>query len=168
MADNHANNIDPRPKRRKTKDNPYTLRSIGIDSDHPKFYVSFRDGAGVVRTEEISKELFELFNQFELDDLAQLNEADRHYEQSELTNEALHLRAVVPQMTAEDMIFQMLDNQNLHKAIANLPDIQRRRVQMYYFDSLTFDEIAACEGCKYQQIQKSIERAKKKIKKFLS
>lgn len=167
MAENHADNIDPRPKRRKAKDNPYTLKSIGIDTEHPKFYVSFRDGAGIIRTEEIGRELFDLFNQFELDDLAELNEMDRHYEQSELTEETLHLRAVAPQMTAEDMIFRMLDNQNLHKAIAALPEVQRRRVKMYYFEGRTFEEIAAYEGCKYQQIQKSIERAKKKIKKIL-
>lgn len=38
------NSIDPRPKRRKSKDNPYTIYSIGIESDAPRFYVSFRDG----------------------------------------------------------------------------------------------------------------------------
>lgn len=167
MVDNRANNFDPRPKRRKAKDNHYTLQSIGINTEHPKFFVSFRDGAGIMRTEEVSKELFELFNQFELDDLAEMNEADRHYEQSELTDETLHLRAVTPQMTAEDMIFQSLDNQKLHEAIAILPEVQRRRVRMYFFDGMTLEEIASFENCKYQQIQKSIERAKQKIKKFL-
>lgn len=167
MADNHSKNIDPRPKRRKAKDNPYTIHSIGIDTEHPQFFVSFRDGQDITHTEKISKELFDLFNQFELDDLAELNEADRHYEQSELTDETLHLRTMTPQMTAEDMIFQMLDNQKIHKAIATLPDVQRRRVQMYFFDGMTLEDIAVSEGCKYQQIQKSIERAKNKIKKFL-
>ena len=167
MADNHANNIDPRPKRRKAKDNPYTIQSVGINTEQPKFFVSFRDGTGIMRTEEIGKELFELFDQFERDDLAEMNEADRHYEHSEQTDETLLLRAVTPQMATEDMILQSLDNQKLHEAIAILPEVQRRRVQMYFFDGMTLEEIASLEGCKYQQIQKSIERAKQKMKKIL-
>lgn len=103
------NSIDPRPKRRKSKDNPYTIYSIGIESDAPRFYVSFRDGQGIDHTEEISREMFALFDQFELDDLTGLNEADRHYERLDLTEESLHLRATSAQADIEDMIFQRLD-----------------------------------------------------------
>lgn len=38
---------DPRPSRRKDKDNPYEIFSVGIDTDQPHFYVSFKDGQGV-------------------------------------------------------------------------------------------------------------------------
>lgn len=33
--DNNPKNSDPRPKRRKDKDNPYTIYSIGSETDHP-------------------------------------------------------------------------------------------------------------------------------------
>ena len=62
---------EKRPKRRKDKDNPYTL-----SKRQDKHYLSFRDGQGVLRELLINKELFELLNCFELDDLSFLNEVD--------------------------------------------------------------------------------------------
>ena len=73
---------EKRPKRRK--DNPYTL-----SKRQDKHYLSFRDGQGVLRELLINKELFELLNCVELDDLSFLNEVDRHYEHSELTEATL-------------------------------------------------------------------------------
>lgn len=81
---------EKRPKRRKDKDNPYTL-----SKRQDKHYLSFRDGQGVLRELLINKELFELLNCFELDDLSFLNEVDRHYEHSELTEATLYDRAFV-------------------------------------------------------------------------
>ena len=48
-----------------------------------------------------------------------------------------------------------------------LPEVQKRRLQMYFFDGLTYEEIAVREGCSYQAVQKSIAAALKKIRKFL-
>lgn len=45
---------DPRPCRRKDKDNPYEIFSVGIDTDNPHFYVSFKDGQGVQICMEIT------------------------------------------------------------------------------------------------------------------
>ena len=80
---------EKRPKRRKDKDNPYTL-----SKRQDKHYLSFRDGQGVLRELLINKELFELLDCFELDDLSFLNEMDRHYEHSELTEATLYDRAI--------------------------------------------------------------------------
>ena len=85
---------DPRPSRRKDKDNPYEIFSVGIDTDSPHFYVSFKDGQGVQICMEIDKAVFDLLDRFELDDLSFLNEWDRHIEHSELTESALHARAI--------------------------------------------------------------------------
>ena len=64
---------DPRPARRKDKDNPYEIFSVGIETDNPHFYVSFKDGQGVQICMEIDKAVFELLDRFELDDLSFLN-----------------------------------------------------------------------------------------------
>ena len=53
---------DPRPSRRKDKDNPYEIFSVGIDTDQPHFYVSFKDGQGVQICMEIDKAVFELLD----------------------------------------------------------------------------------------------------------
>lgn len=47
MDTKYPNNIDPRPKRRKDKDNPYEIFTVGIETDNPHFYISFTDGQGV-------------------------------------------------------------------------------------------------------------------------
>lgn len=87
MDGNHPINFDPRPKRRRIEDNPYELLTVGIETDSPHYYIRFRDGVCVEHCMEISKELFELFDRFELDDLSFLNEVDRHYAKEELNDE---------------------------------------------------------------------------------
>ena len=56
---------EKRPKRRKDKYNPYTLTE-----KEDKHFLSFWDGQGVLRELQITKELFEVLNRFELDDLS--------------------------------------------------------------------------------------------------
>ena len=43
MDGNHPKNKDPRPRRRKDKDNPYTIFTVGINTDTPNYYLSFTD-----------------------------------------------------------------------------------------------------------------------------
>jgi RNA polymerase sigma-70 factor (ECF subfamily) len=57
--------------------------------------------------------------------------------------------------------------QELHKAIAQLPEIQRRRVLLYYFGGYTYEQIAQMEGCRHPAIIKSVTTAEKNIKKYL-
>ncbi len=167
MDGNHPKHIDPRPKRRRTKDNPYELYTVGIQTDHPRFYIAFTDCEGVHRELEIDKALFETLNRFELDDLSFLNEVDNHYEHSELTEASLNARAFCQPETVEEIALQHFQNEQLHTAIAQLPEKQRTRLILYYFGELTYEQIAEMEGCKYQTVQESIYAALKKLKNFL-
>ena len=56
---------EKRPKRRKDKYNPYTLTE-----KEDKHFLSFWDGQGVWQEFQITRELFEAMNRFELDDLS--------------------------------------------------------------------------------------------------
>ena len=40
MPGTHPQNLDPRPKRRKDKDNPYEILSVGIGTAFPHYYLS--------------------------------------------------------------------------------------------------------------------------------
>ena len=66
MGKNHPNNIDPRPKRRIDKDNPYRLFAVGATSNEPHFFIQFRDGAGTEHCLEIEKPLYDLFDEYDL------------------------------------------------------------------------------------------------------
>lgn len=65
MDEKHPKNIDKRPKRRKDRDNPYEIFTVGINTDNPHYYTSFVDNHGVQMCIEIQKELFDVLNQFE-------------------------------------------------------------------------------------------------------
>lgn len=168
MDGNHLNQTDPRPKRRRDKKNPYKIFTIGIETDSPRYYLTFRDSCGIKQTIEISKDLFHVFNEFELDDLSFLNEVDRHYEQSEQTEQSLNRRTMIPQKSVEETVFQQVEAERLHQAIAQLPEKQRRRLVLYYFGECTYEQIAAMEGCKHTAVMKSISSALKKLKNYLS
>ena len=153
---------EKRPKRRKDKYNPYTLTKI-----KDKHILSFRDGQGVLQEITINRELFELLDRFELDDLSFLNEVDRHYEHSELTEISLYNRATALPESVEDAVLRNLQYEALYNAIWKLPEAQRRRLIFYYFGGLTYAQIADMEGCKYQTVQESIYAALKNLKNFL-
>lgn len=168
MDGNHPKEKDPRPKRRRAKDNPYEIYTVGIHTDRPRFFIAFTDCEGVHRELEIDKTLFDVLDRFELDDLSFLNEVDNHYEHSELTETSLHARALRQPVTVEEIALQHFQNERLHKAIAQLPEKQRTRLILYYFGELTYEQIAEMEGCTHPAVMKSVTAALKKLKKILS
>lgn len=151
------------PKRRKDKYNPYT-----IYEKRGKYYLTFRDGQGVRHDMMIEKELFDALDRFELDDLAFLNEWDRHIEQFEQTEQSLHQHSFYKTEAVEDVVLRRMEYQRLHRAISELPEIQRRRLILYYFHGLTYEQIAEMEGCTFQAVAKSIVAAEKRLKKILA
>ncbi len=147
---------EKRPKRRKDKYTPYTLTE-----KEDKHFLSFWDGQGVLQEFQIKRELFEALNRFELDDFSTLNEWDRHYEHSELTEASLYDRAAMLPESVEEAVFRNLRYETLHRAIKKLPEVQKRRLILYYFMRLTYAQIAEKEGCTFQAVGKSISTAEK-------
>lgn len=150
------------PNRKKDKMNPYTL-SI----ENNTYYISFTDGQGIFYKQEISIELYAAFNSFELEDISLINETNRHLTESDMGEESLGHRIADPSEPVEDHVYRKIMYQELHKAIAQLPEIQRRRLLLYYFGGYTYEQIAQIESCKHPAIIKSVTAAEKNIKKFL-
>jgi len=163
MNNNYPQNHDPRPKRRRDKDNPYHLFTVGINTKNPHYYISFIDNQGIPICMEIDKDVFTLLDSFELEDLSHLNKVDRHIEQTELNENILYKRAINQIELTEDVI--MFDF--IHTAIKRLPRHQRERLIMYYFNEMTLEEIARIQGCSIVAVYKSIKAAEKNLKKFL-
>ena len=61
----------------------------------------------------------------------------------------------------EDTAWLRICNERLYHAIAALPETQRRRLVMYYFYDLTYEQIAELERCTPMPIKRSIDRAVK-------
>lgn len=149
-------------KRRKYKDNPYTLNTI---DNH--YYILFRDGQNIPRMIEVKKEVYDIFNQLELDDLKELNEYDRHIEHLELIDESIYKKGINNEDGLDDLIIRNSTYDELITAINKLSNTQRRRVKMYYFDELDLKTIASIEHTSFQMISKIIKQAINNLKKLL-
>ena len=133
-----------RPKRRKSKDNPYTL-----------IY------------NEIKKEIFDAMDRFELDDLSEMNEYDNHIEHSEVKEITLNKRMLYKQNEIDDIIQAKFESRELKRAISCLSDVQKRRIKLYYFEDKTIEEIAKLERTSHQAVSETIRAGIKNIRKML-
>lgn len=153
-----------RPKRRKYKDNPYTLNYI---EEKNIYIVSFKDVKGKLQKVEVSEEVYRTFDRFELQDLAEMNEYDRHIEHSEIFENNLEIRAKDKPISLEDSIIRKATYEELINAIKQLPIIQQKRIKLYYFDELSTKEIAEMENCTQHSVRVSLRRAVEELGKIL-
>lgn len=149
------------PKRRRDKYNPYHISEL-----EGHFYVSFQDGQGALHEIEISEKLYNVIDSFELEDLSYLNVWDRHLEQSEIYERTLNRRAVKTPPDVEEIVLDKLLIEQLHRAIHELPQKQKRRLVLHYFNGMTFQEIAVKEGCSVRAVEYSVHNAIQSLKKF--
>ena len=149
-----------RSKRRKSKDNPYT-----IFDEEGKLYVTFKDGKGIKQKIEVNNDIFNFFDDSELHDVRELNEFDRHIEHSEQSENTLHKKTLSKDVHFEDIIISKMRNGQLKKMLFCLTPLQRERVILFYWERFSCPEIAEMQGCTKQAVSLSIRRARKKLKK---
>lgn len=152
------------PKRRKSKDNPY---SLNYNEENNTYKVSFKDGINIFHEIEVSEKIYEAFDKFELDDISQMHKYERHIEHSEIYENTLNSRAVDKPVNLEQEVENKIMVDELKNAINLLSEVQKRRLKMYYFEDMTLKQIADIEGCSPKNVFKSIEQAKENIKKNL-
>ena len=153
-----------RPKRRKYRDNPYTLNYI---EEKNIYIVSFKDVKGHIQKVEVSEAVQKAVDRFELDDLSEMNEYDNHIEHSEIFENNLESRAKDKPILLEDIIIQKSTFEELKKAINILPEVQKRRIRKYYFDDMSELEIALEEKVSQKNVSKSLAVAKRNLKEIL-
>lgn len=150
------------PKRRRDKYNPYWIYEKG-----GHYYITFEDGQKMLHEFEISRYLYDVFDSFELDDLVYLNAWERHYERGEVWETTLNTRLFCETESLEEVIIRKNQIEELHKAMKKLSKIQQRRIELYYFEDMTYEQIAKEEKCSFQAVEKSIATAIKKLKEIL-
>lgn len=167
MDAKHLNKPDPRPKHRISRDNPYRIYTIGIDTDSPQYFVTFRDESGQEICCEVSEKVYSQFEVFELEDIRYMNERERHYEKYELSELEIERRSVGKQEDIDDIVSQHLIEEKLHNAVQTLPELQRERIIRHYYLKETYQSIANRSGCTVMPVQRSICAAQKNIRKFM-
>ncbi len=135
--------MDKRPKRRKFKDNPYTLtscRNLNI------YIVSFKDSKNINQNIYVTKEIYDVFNDFELKELSQLHEFDNHIEHLDLVEEQLYKRGKEKPIELEDIVFNKILLNNLINEIQKLSEPQRSRFIKHYFENMSYEELLDKKG----------------------
>ena len=103
---------------------------------------------------------------FELEDISYLNRVSRHIKHSELTENSLNDRVFYKEESLEETVSRCIEYELLHKAISKLPETQRRRLLLYFFGELSYEQIAKLEGCTKMAVKGSVDIALKKLKKL--
>jgi RNA polymerase sigma-70 factor (ECF subfamily) len=146
--------------------NTYTLRTE-IAEGIMHYYVSFADGQGVHRETEVSRPVYLEFLRFIKTERNLRRWDERHTEQSELTEETLYYRALHPPKGVDETVFDSERDERLRQAVAELPEIQRRRFVLYHEFGLTYEQIAEMEGCSNVSAFRSVSRAEEKIREVM-
>ena len=127
------------PKRRKSKDNPY---SLNYNEENHTYKALFKDGINIFHEIEVSEKIYEAFDKIELEDISQMHKYERHIEHSEIYENSLNNRAVDKPVSLEQEVENKIIVDELKDAINLLSEVQKRRLKMYYFEDMTLKQIA--------------------------
>lgn len=155
--------MNNRPIRNKSKDNPYTIE---FDEQKNIYTIEFIDNKKTIHKVEVSKTVYQAFDQFELEDISQIHKFRKHIEHSELYDETIWRRSINKSLGVDEIVEKNITYDNIRKAINKLSDIQKRRIIKYFFEGKNEYEIAKEEHTTHQAIDKSIKQAIKKLRKF--
>ena len=129
----------------------------------------------IVSVEKFLK-MAEAINESLLNDEREVRRWDRHhnaegyYEEIPDTDEDRVVPLTIKDVSMDpvgDAVEVNITNERLMSAIKQLKEIPRRRLYLYFFEGLTYREIAKKEGISDMSLRESINGAIKKLKKFL-
>ena len=156
--------MDTKPKRRKYKDNPYTINKDSITN---KYYIKFKDSKNKEQFIEVDATIYKVFDESELNDISEMNEYDNHIEHSEIYEYKIDLISSKKNKSIEELIEEKLLHEELKEAIEQLPEIQKRRIKKHYFDDKTEQQIADEENATHQSVHIILQRGLENLKKIL-
>lgn len=156
--------MDIKPKRRKYKDNPYTINKDSITN---KYYIKFKDSTNKEQFIEVDSTIYKVFDDSELNDISEMNEYDNHIEHSEIYEYKIDLISSMKIKSTEELVEDKMLHEDLKNAIQQLSEVQRRRVKKYYFEEKNINQIANEELCSKVAIKYSIDIAIQKLKEIL-
>jgi len=112
----------------------------------------------------VTRNDFAAFLRFGKDERGLRGWDERYKERLKLSDAEINARALLRHTPGmEEELLDAEQKEMLWKAIEELPEIQRRRLLMYYFEGLTFEKIAVLEGRHWTSISESVRTAEEKI-----
>lgn len=132
--------------------------------DKPLVKIEYKTANGSRICVEVSTSVKELLEQSDRQIRSQRRQDRRYLDFTPLTDEVLEISLLGVYEDTADLLERMERNARLHKAVGKLTEVQRRRLSLYYFEGLTYSQIAKLEGVSHRAVIYSIEQALKQLK----
>ena len=127
----------------------------------------YKDAIGETEYTYVTKEVYEALTEtFRKEAHAQEMRDLRHVTKEGYTEGETEDLAFDSRESLEDMVIRQMEMETLQKAMQSLTEVQRERLHLYFFEGLTYRQIAEKKGIGEKNVRESITSAIKKIKKF--
>lgn len=127
----------------------------------------YKDAIGETEYTYVTKEVYEVLTEtFRKEAHAQEMRDLRHVTREGYTEGETEDLAFDSGESLEDMVIRQMELETLQKAMQSLTEVQRERLHLYFFEGLTYRQIAEKKGIGEKNVRESITGAIKKIKKF--
>ena len=127
----------------------------------------YKDAIGKTEYTYVTKEVYEALTEtFRKEAHAQEMRDLRHVTKEGYTEGETEDLVFDSGESLEDMVIRQMELENLQKAMQSLTEVQRERLHLYFFEGLTYRQIAEKKGIGEKNVRESIAGALKKIKKF--
>ena len=127
----------------------------------------YTDAIGQTEYTYVTKEVYEALTEtFRKEAHAQEMRDLRHVTKEGYTEGETEDLAFDSGESLEDMVIRQMELETLQKAMQSLTEVQRERLHLYFFEGLTYRQIAEKKRIGEKNVRESITGAIKKIKKF--
>lgn len=127
----------------------------------------YKNAIGETEYTYVTKEVYEALTEtFRKEVHAQEMRDLRHITKEGYTEGETEDLAFDSRESLEDMVIRQMELETLQKAMQSLTEVQRERLHLYFFEGLTYRQIAEKKGIGEKNVRESITGAIKKIKKF--
>ena len=127
----------------------------------------YKDAIGETEYTYVTKEVYEALTEtFRKEAHAQEMRDLRHVTKEGYTEGETEDLAFNSRESLEDMVIRQMEMETLQKAMQSLTEAQRERLHLYFFEGLTYRQIAEKKGIGEKNVRESITGAIKKIKKY--
>jgi len=136
--------------------------------DNSLVTIKYKTADGKQICVEVSTAVRNLLEQTDRQIRSQRRKDRRYLDNGEYIDGLTDTTIISPDEDIADLVCRMDIYNKFHSAIKSLPEIQRKRLLLYYFHDLTYRQIAKIEGVNHKTIVKSVALAISKLHKHFS
>jgi RNA polymerase sigma factor (sigma-70 family) len=134
--------------------------------DKPLVTITYKTADGRQICVEVPTPVKELLEQSDRQIRSQRRQDRRHLDFTVVTDEELESSLLPSYEDAADLLEKMDRYSRLYTAIDKLTETQKRRLCLYFFDSMNYSQIARSEGVNHRTVMDTIEQALKQLRKL--